>query len=82
MTTLEIRNVDPEVLRGYLVAELGGEPRPDGSVRGQGWRATFLRLPDAPVGALTVPAVEVRFAGEGSGDAAAFLARRAMRGGG
>lgn len=82
MKRLEIRGLPADLFRGYLVDEFGGAPKPDGSVAGPGWNARFIE--GAPVrfrhGSVRVLFVE--FEGPAETEAAAFLARKAMRGGG
>ncbi len=81
---MEIRNLKPELFRGYLVAELGGAVQADGDVTGPGWRARFVELPRAQIGRYAVPAFRIDVEGEPEPAAAvaAYLRRQAMRGGG
>ncbi|MFN8558262.1 MAG: DUF1952 domain-containing protein [Dehalococcoidia bacterium] len=82
MTSLEVRNLDPDILRAALVAELGGVHKADGSVRSAGWRVRFVTLPDARVGRLTVPAVRIDVEGAAAEAITRYLRRQSVRGGG
>jgi hypothetical protein len=79
-----IRGVPLWLMREYL-EEAGGRTLPDGSVAGDGWRATLTQLDDFRIGKISVGQVRLEL----SGDAAALAALRpilnlklATRGGG
>lgn len=82
MISLEVRNLDLDVLRRYLLTELSGTRHADGSVTGAGWRVAFVTLPDARVGRLAVPATRIDVDGDHEATVARFLALKSMRGGG
>lgn len=82
MTRLEIRNLSPDLLKGYLIDEFGGRQQPDGSVAGDGWEARFIAGEPARFKRFAVPVLFVEFQGSREAAAASFLASKAMRGGG
>lgn len=81
MQRLEVRNIDTDLIAGYLVAELGGE-RDGMAVRGGGWEVRFVPGEAARVGGIRVPVVFYEVEGERADEVAAFLRRKTMRGGG
>ena len=82
MKRLEIRGLKADLFRGYLVDELGGVAQPDGAVMGGGWVARFMDGTPVRAGLVLVPVLFVEFEGDRAGEASAFLASKAMRGGG
>ncbi len=84
MIALEVRNLQPDLLRGYVMAERGGVQRPDGSVAAHdgSWVVRFIELPPARLGRFTIPAQRIEVEGDGEEALAAYLRRMTMRGGG
>jgi hypothetical protein len=82
MIAVELRGLDPVMLRALLVEELGGAQRPDTAVHGDGGCVRFPRLPDVQVGAIWVRAHRVEIDGPHAERVAAFVRRRFTRGGG
>jgi hypothetical protein len=68
-----IRAVPIWLLRAYLV-EAGGREQPDGSVAGDGWRATLTPAEDFRIGSLRVGQVRLEL----TGDEAALAAVRPL----
>jgi hypothetical protein len=79
---LEIRGLPADIFRGYLEDEFGGVAQADGTVRGNGWVARFIEGKPAAFRHGSVRVLFVEFEGPAEDEAAAFLARKAMRGGG
>jgi hypothetical protein len=82
MRRIEVRLIRPEQLKGYLVDEFGGVDAGDGWVAGSDWVAHFVEGEPVQIGTVTVPVLFVEFDGPREADAALFLSRKAMRGGG
>ena len=82
MNRIEIRGLKPGLFRSYLVDEFGGAVQPDGSVAGDGWVARFIEATPHRTGLVLVPVLFVEFEGQRAAQASAFLAGKAMRGGG
>lgn len=59
----EIRGIEEETLRGYLI-HLGGESRQDGSIVGPGWEAHLTRLPAYQLGKAVFCCFQVEWMGE------------------
>lgn len=82
MTRLEIRGLPAALFRRYLVEEFEGAELADGPVEGEGWLARFTEGEPLRIGLVMTPVFFVEFEGERAAEASAFLARKAMRGGG
>lgn len=82
MTSLEIRTLAADLLRGSLVNEFDGERQDDGAVTGDGWRVEFVPLPPARLGRFSIRALRLDVSGVREAEAAAVLRRMTMRGGG
>ncbi len=74
--------MSPALLKGYLVAEAGGRQTGSDVIEGPGWAARFVDGGVVPVGLVRVAVLFVEFEGERELEAAQFLRRKAMRGGG
>lgn len=81
MQRLEVRNIDTDLIAGYLAAELGGV-RDGDTVQGEGWRVRFVPGEAVRLGGIRVPVVFYEVDGEREAEVAAFLRRKTMRGGG
>lgn len=81
MMRLEVRNLPPAQIAGYLVDELGGAHR-DGVVTGDGWIVRLTRGEPAAVGRFRVPVLFVDIDGPREHEVTTFLRRKTMRGGG
>lgn len=82
MRRLEVRLLPRTQLAGYLVNGFDGADNGD-TVTGEGWLARFI--PGEPIPMKTggaIPVLFVEFDGERESEAAAFLAKMTMRGGG
>lgn len=82
MKRLEVRLLGREQLVGYLVSGFGGM-RTESGATGDGWHARFVV--GEPIRMKTggaIPVLFVEFEGEREAEAAAFLAKMTMRGGG
>jgi hypothetical protein len=79
---LEIRGLPADLFRGYLVDEFGGAAQADGTVTGKGWTARFIDGEPVKWRHDSVRVLFVEFEGPAEDQASAFLARKAMRGGG
>ncbi len=83
MKRLEVRLLPAEQLIGYLVADLGATRHPDGSVTGDGWTARFVQGEPIATSAHTrIPVLFIDFDGPRESEAASFMMRMTMRGGG
>lgn len=82
MNRLEIRGLPAALFRRYLQEEFDGRCTGDGSVEGDGWRARFIDGTPLRIGLVMTPVLFVEFDGERAAEASAFVARKAMRGGG
>ncbi len=82
MKRIEIRHLPADLFRGYLVDEFGGTIRPDGTVTGNGWIARFIDGEPVQFRHGSVRVLFVEFEGPAEAEACAFLAQKAMRGGG
>jgi len=81
VTRLELRNLRESEIRGYLVDELGGHS--DGAeVRGEGWTVRLVRGDPARVGRMRIPVLFLEVTGPREAEAAGFLRKKTMRGGG
>lgn len=81
MERLEVRNVETDLIAGYLVREMGGHRQGD-TVEGEGWSVRFVPGESARVGGIRVPVVFYEVEGEREAEIAAYLRRKTMRGGG
>jgi hypothetical protein len=80
-TRLEVRNLDPELIRRYLREELGGQG--DGeTVTGEGWLVRFKPGEPATIGSLRVSVLFIEVEGPREPEVARFLRLKTMRGGG
>ena len=83
MIRLEVRLLPTRQLIGYLVTEFHGKDNDDGSVTGEGWTARFINGAPIQLGPNTrVPVLFIEVQGDREAEAAAFLQRMTMRGGG
>ncbi len=83
MRRLEVRLLPAAQLVRYLVTDFGGADRGDGTVTGDGWVARFV--PGEPVAmraGTRIPVLFIEFEGPREAEAAAFMAKMTMRGGG
>jgi hypothetical protein len=81
MERLEVRNVETDLIAGYLVREMGGVREGD-TVRGEGWTVRLVPGESVRLGGIRVPVVFYEVEGEREADIAAYLRRKTMRGGG
>lgn len=82
MITVELRGLDAAAVRALFLRELDGWEQADGSLAGDGWRLSFLPLPDVQLGAIRVRALRVEIDGAGAPAIAAVVRRTSVRGGG
>lgn len=81
MTRLEVRNLRPALIAGYLRDELGGTGD-DTAVHGEGWRVGLVAGEPAGVGRYHVPVLFLDVEGAREAEVTAFLRQKTMRGGG
>jgi len=82
MRRLEIRLLPAKQLIGYLVNEIGGVDQGDGTVSGDGWTARFIEGEPVIGHHARIPVLFVEFEGPREDEAANFMMRMTMRGGG
>lgn len=83
MRRLQVRLLPAKQLIGYLVADFAGHDEGDGRVSGHGWSACFIDGTPIQMGPNTrVPVLFIEIEGAREAEAAAFLERMTMRGGG
>lgn len=82
MRRLEIRLLPAKQLIGYLVAEFGATDHGDGTVTGAGWTARFIDGEPAVGHHARIPVLFIEFEGPCEDEAADFMMRMTMRGGG
>jgi hypothetical protein len=80
-TRLEIRNLDPDLIRRYLIEEMDGTLEGT-DVRGEGWLVRFTSKEPVNVGLMKVRVLFLDVEGEREGEVARFLRQKTMRGGG
>ena len=81
MIRLEVRNMPAPPLLRALVDELGATQDAD-SAHGDGWRVRFIEGEPVRTKLLTIPVLFIEIDGVREDEAAAFLRRKTMRGGG
>lgn len=82
MTRLEVRNVPAVLLARDLRDEFEDMEQADGTVAGDGWLVRFIPGEPVRMGLTVVPVLFIEISGEREAEAAAFVRRKSMRGGG
>ncbi len=82
MTRLEVRNVPAPFLARDLRDEFDGSEQPDGTVTGDGWLVRFIPGEPVRMGQTVVPVLFIEISGDREAEAATFVRRKSMRGGG
>ncbi len=82
MTRLEVRNVPAALLARDLRDEFAGLDHGDGTVTGAGWLVRFIPGDPVRMGLTVVPVLFIEISGEREAEAATFVRRKSMRGGG
>jgi len=82
MTGLEVRNVPAAILVRDLLDEFEGEEQPDGTVTGHGWLVRFIAGEPVRMKQTVITVLFIEISGEREVEAATFVRRKSMRGGG
>lgn len=82
MRRLEIRLLPAKQLIPYLVSEFGAVDSGDGTVAGEGWTARFIEGEPVVGHHARIPVLFIEFEGPREDEAANFMMRMTMRGGG
>ena len=82
MTRLEVRNVASALVARDLSDEFEGMVQDAATVTGEGWIVRFIAGEPVRMGLTVVPVLFIEVSGEREAEAATFVRRKSMRGGG